>query len=182
MAAPECFEALDIPHACVEKRSSCKENQRSFSINPASGDEIWRIKVDGCWLRGAQKRVDYIFWVQSKSGKRAIILVELKGSNYGQALDQIESTLRLLCKRSSTNFVHTGKRPLSPGHDGITDRGVQAYVVLSTGRQASKTVTRRGRKIPQRLSRLERIRLKYQVRVQPKTNRMFVRGVDALWK
>jgi len=182
MAVPEWFKALDIPDACVEKRSACKENQRSFSIRPTSGDEIWRIKVDGCWVSGAQKRVDYIFWVQSKSGKRAIILVELKGSNYGKALDQIESTLRLLCKHSSTNFVHTGKHQISPGHDGTADKGVQAYVVLSTGRQASKTATRRGRKIPQRLSRLERIRLGYGVRVQPKTNRMFVRGVDALWK
>ena len=182
MAVPEWFEALDIPNDCVEKKSSCRENQRSFAIDPASGDEVWRIEVDGCWLRCVQKRVDYIFWVQSRSGKRAIILVELKGSNYGKALDQIESTLRLLCKRSSDNLIHTGKHQLSPGHDGVAGRGVQAYVVLSTGRQASKTVTRRGRKIPQRLSKLEKIRLEYRVRVQPKTNRMFVKGVDALWK
>ena len=117
-----------------------------------------------------------------KSGQRAIILVELKGSKYGQALDQIESTLQLLCKYSTTNLVHTGPHQVSPGHDHIADKGVQAYVVLSTGRQASRTTTRRGRKIPQRLSKLERIRHKYQVRVQPKTNRFSVRGVDALWK
>lgn len=178
MNIPEWVTIIGIPNSCVEKRSSCREKGRSFSIVPAQSDEIWRMKVDGCWFDDTQKKVDYLFWIQAKSGEKAIILVELKGGDYGKALLQIENTLRLLCKYSHQNMIHTGRYQQSPGHNSVNDKGIQAYVVLSHGHSASNRTSKRGRKLPQRHSQLERIRQKYHVRVHPTTKRFQHHGVD----
>jgi hypothetical protein len=154
MSVLEWFRAIGIPETCVEKRSSCEENGRSFSIAPEKSDEIWRVTVDGCWIDDDQQKVDYLFWVKSKSDKKAIILVELKGGDYGKALSQIDSTLRMLCKYSRENIIHTGPHQASPGHNLVSDNGVQAYVVLSQGHDASTRTSGHGRKIPLRLSKL----------------------------
>lgn len=75
------------------------------------------LKVDKCWFNENQKKVDYLFWGQSRSGNKIILLVELKGRDYGKALDQIQSMLHLLCKRSHTNLIHKGHHIHSPGHN-----------------------------------------------------------------
>jgi hypothetical protein len=181
VSVPAWFRVIGIPEACVEKRSSCEENGRSFSVTPEKFDEIWRVTVDGCWLDEDQQKVDYLFWVKSKSGKKAIVLVELKGGDYGKALSQIDNTLRILCKNSHGNIIHAGPHQASPGHNPVRDNGVQAYVVLSQGHDASARTSTHGRKIPQRLSKLEGIRQKYRVRVAPKTKRFAVTGVDTLF-
>jgi hypothetical protein len=173
---------MGIPESCVDRRSSCVEKGRSFSVVPSSSDEIWRVKVDHCWFDDTQKKVDYLFWIKASSGNKAIILVELKGSDYGKALQQIENTLRLLCKYSHRNIIHTGSHKDSPGHNLINHKGIQAYVVLSQGHEASSRRTRRGRKIPQRSSQLERIRQKYHVRVQTTTKRFRQNDVEKFFK
>jgi len=180
MSIPEWFILAGIPEVCVEKRSSCKENGRSFSIIPEKSDTIWRVSADSCWINKSRKKVDYLFWVKSKSGKRAIILVELKGGSYGKALAQIDSTLQLLCKYSYGNIIHTGPYQKLPGHTPVKDSGIQIYVILSQGHSASER-RKSGRKIPQRFSKLEALRRKYRVRVMKKTKRFEVKGVDKLF-
>lgn len=181
MSLPEWFKTTGIPESCVEDKSSCEENKRRFSITPKPLDQIWRVKLDGCWIKQNEKKVDYLFWVKSKSGKKAIVPVELKGGDYGKALMQIDSTLQLLCKHSYKNILHTGQYQNSPGHNLVNNNGVQAYVVLSQGHGASKRASKRGRKIPQHHSKLERIRQKYQVRVKPTTKRFHTKGIDSLF-
>ena len=168
--ASQWLTALGIPEDCVSASSSAREGKRSFSIHPRPGDQIWRVKVDGCWLQsGDAKKVDYLFWVQSTSGQRAVLLIELKGKAFGEALKQIESTLQQICKRTVDRGIHTGSHQDSPGHSPHNAGGVRAYVVLS-----------KGKGVPQRQRDRERIRQRYGVPVHPKSQRLEVNGLDAL--
>lgn len=172
MSAPQWLTALGIPEECVSNGSSAHEKGRRFSIRPRRGnqiDEIWRIQVDGCWMQDDVKKVDYLFWGQSASGRRDILLVELKGQDFGKALQQIESTLRLICKRDGDNIIHTGAHQDAPPHDPPERGGVRAYVVLSSGRG-----------VPQRLRERQRIQERYGVIVYPHEQRLEVNGLDAL--
>jgi hypothetical protein len=162
--------ALGIPEQCIERRSSAAERGRRFSIHPQPEDEIWRVHVDGCWLQGSdEKRVDYVFWGQSASGRRSVLLVELKGRDFGKALAQIESTLQCLCKRSGDDLVHATMRPSSPGHDPPARGGVRAFVVLS-----------KGRGVPQRTVERRKLQQRYGVIVYPYGRMLQVDGLDAL--
>ncbi len=174
MRLSDYLRELGIPADCLVKRSSCSERGRGFSIEPQAEDEIWRVAVDGCWQK-ERRRVDCLFWARSGTGRQVVVLVELKGSNYGQALDQIESTLAWLCKLSPDEQIHE-RADQALKHAAGGWNGVLAYVVLRTGRQ----VPGRRRKIPQRLSKLEKIRRRYRVRVRTRTGRLTVKGVDNL--
>jgi hypothetical protein len=170
MSTPQWLRALEIPKDCISPTSSAQERRRSFSIHPQEGDSVWRVKVDGCWLQSSdEKKVDYLFWGQSASGRRVILLVELKGQNFGKALEQMKSTLQRLCKRAGSSGIHTGSHQSSPGHDLHATGGVRAYVVLS-----------KGRGVPQRQRERERIRRRYGVLVYPKSQRLEINGLDAL--
>ena len=170
MKPPQWFEAIGIPEECVSKASAAQEHGRRFSVAPRQEDQIWRVRLDGCWLQDeAEKRVDYLFWGQSASGRKVILLVELKGQDFGTALQQIESTLLRLCKRVADNTVHMGKHQASPGHDSPRVGGVKAFVILS-----------KGVGVRQRLRQREALRQKYGVRVHTRERRLEVNGLDAL--
>ncbi len=176
------FAELGIPENCITKKSSCGEKGRKFSIIPKRGEKVWRVKVDGCWLSRKRKKVDYLFWGEEASGKRIILLVELKGGHYGKALEQVYSTLQVLCKHSYANIAHNKAAIKISVHSPIHERGVQAYIVLSTGKEASQRTSKRGRKIPQHFRKLESIRINFKVRVHPTTNKVLIKGVDSFFK
>jgi hypothetical protein len=153
VAAPKWLTALGISEECLSKKGSAKEGRCRFSIRLHPGDKLWRVKVDGCWLSSTDgKKVDYMFWAETAAGKKLIFLVELKGQDFGSALQQIEHTLQRLCKNGDDHGIHAGIHHSSPGHDSPQLGGVRAYIILSSGR-----------KVPQRLSRLEFIRKRYGV-------------------
>jgi hypothetical protein len=138
VSVPPWLTALGIPEKCVSNSSSAEEKGRRFSIHPQPGDEIWRVHVDGCWVRDNVKRVDYLFWGRSASSRQVILLVELKGQDFGGALQQIESTLQRLCRRSGSNIIHTGHHRASPGHELHGTGGVRATkLTASSGRSTS---------------------------------------------
>jgi hypothetical protein len=119
---------------------------------------IWRIKIDDCWLGGADERkVDYLFWSTNKLGKERLSLVELKGENFGDALEQIESTLRRLYgnKPALRQFAAQG--------------GICVYVILS-----------KGKGVPQNLNRIAKIKKDFDVIVRPKSQRLELDGVAGL--
>lgn len=160
---------LGIPASCISDRSSAAEGGRSFSIRPQPGDLVWRVALDRCWLAQSEtQRVDYLFWAASASGRKLVLLVELKGKDFATALDQVEASLDYLCKRSDGGGIHTGSHRSSPGHDRHA-LGVRAYVILS-----------KGRGVPQHLSRKERLRRRYGIIVHQHSQRLEVNGVDAL--
>lgn len=171
MSAPEWLIALGIPAGCIARRSSAEERARRFTIHPRTRDIVWRIKVDECWLQSPdEKKVDYLFWGQSASGRKVILLVELKGEDFGKALRQIRSTLEELCKRADGNGIHVGLHQRSPGHDLLADRGVQAYVVLS-----------KGKGVPQRQREREWLRQRYGVLVHAGERHIEIKSVDAIF-
>jgi hypothetical protein len=165
---PKWLTALGIPEECISRNSSAAEHGRSFAIQRRKGDKVWCIKLDDCWWRDSTaKKVDYLFWVQSSSAKKAVLLIELKGKNFGAALEQVVSTLQKLCKKSDGKGIHTGPHNASPGHDLLTEGGVRAYVVTSGG-------------VSQRQSERERIRKQYGILVYTHTQRFQFDSVDAL--
>jgi hypothetical protein len=114
------------------------------------------------------KRVDYLFLGKSASGKKLVLLVELKGGNFGKALDQIEATLQFLCNQSSENVIHNGDHIGSLDHDAPVNGGVRAYVILS-----------HGQKVGRRSRRVEAIRKRFGVRVYAR-EAVSVSDLDAL--
>ena len=170
MSAPKWLRALGIPEPCIALKSSAEERGRRFSIHLGPGDRVWRVQVDGCWLdSSAGKKVDYLFWGQSSTKRRVILLVELKGKHLGDALQQIERTLEHLCKRADGRGIHVGPHQTSPGHDRHDSGGVQAHIVLSHGRE-----------MPQQRRRLESIREKYHVLVYHREKRLEFDGLGTL--
>jgi len=164
---PEWLLAVGIPAQCITPQSAAEEQGRRFIIRPrrdVDGDTIWRVRVDGCWLNHDVAKVDYLFWGQTGAGRRLLLLVELKGQDFGKALAQIESTLQLLCKRSADRGIHTGAHLAAPGHDTV-----KAYVVLS-----------RGKGVPLRQRERERIRRRYGVIVVPVERRCEFDGLAAV--
>jgi hypothetical protein len=171
MSAPAWLTTLGIPEGCIARKSSAEEHTRRFSIRSQPGDIVWRVKVDEGWLQsGGDKRVDYLFWGQSASGRKVILLVELKGENFGKALLQIESTLDRLCKRADGNGIHIGPHLHSPGHALLAEGGVRAYVVLS-----------KGKGVPLRLKEQELLRKRYGVFVRTGERHLDVKGIDAVF-
>ena len=160
-----------IPPQCVSSRSAVREHKRRFSVQPRAGDEICCIELDGCWLTtDTAKRVDYLFVGRSASGHKLVLLVELKGGNFGKALDQIEATLQFLCKQSPANVIHNNDHESALAHDAPRNDGVRAYVILS-----------HGHKVGRRSQRVERIRKRFSVRVLAR-EAVSVTGLDALPK
>jgi hypothetical protein len=170
MSTPQWLRELGIPEDCISPASSTGKGEPSFVILPQAGDQIWRVEVDHCWFGSREgKRVDYLFWGQSASVKRVILLVELKGKKFKDALEQIENTLRRLCKLADGNGIHTGPHRHSPGHALHTKGGVRAYVVSS-----------KGKGVPQRLKEQGRILERYGVFVHTKSQHLQVNDLDNL--
>jgi len=101
------------------------------------------------------------------------LLVELKGKDFGKALEQIESTLQLLCKRAAGNIVHTAASSNAPGHDSPEKGGVRAFVILS-----------KGIGVRQRMTERQRLQQRYGVIVYPYGRWLQADGLNALpgWK
>lgn len=97
-------------------------------------------------------------------------------------MEQICNTLSLLCKHSPADIIHTRLHKDSSMHSAVSEGSVRAYVVLSTGKQASERTSKRGRKIPQRLRQTEYIRQRFNVRVFPVSGQFSVKGLDTLLK
>lgn len=162
--------ALGIPRECIEEKSSAEERGRRFVIRPDNKDEIWRVKVDACWLSSVDgKKVDFVFWGQSASGKQLVLLVELKGKNFGKALKQVDATLQRLCKTADGKEFHRGANT-ELKHIPPINGGVRAYVVLSSGRA-----------VPQQFHERERIRNRYKVIVHAKSTLLEIRGLDSVY-
>jgi hypothetical protein len=170
MSAPKWLIALGIPEDCIAQKSSAEERGCRFSIHPRRGEIIWRVRVDGCWLpSGDSKKVDYLFWGQSAAERAVVLLVELKGEDFGKALQQIKSTLEQLCKKADGMGIHTGVHRASPGHAPLAAGGVRAYVVLS-----------KGRGVPQRQQEREYLRKQYGVILVHKERRFEIDGIEAI--
>jgi hypothetical protein len=97
------------------------------------------------------------------------LLVELKGKNFGQALEQIEATLQLLCKRSGRNIIHAQTNVNLLEHDPPTRGGVCAYVVLS-----------KGRGVPKRQAERRKLQQRYGVIVYPHSQELRIDGLEKL--
>src|SRR4051794_22234966 len=94
MKAPSWLARMGIPEACIEAKSAAAEHRQSFSLVPPVNRPVYRIKVDGCWITdSSRKRIDYLFCCEVEAGQWAVVLVELKGKDYGHALTQVEQTL-----------------------------------------------------------------------------------------
>jgi hypothetical protein len=68
-----------------------EEKGKSFKIKNFKRKQIIVCTVDGCLINQESKKCDFIFLLDSESPKK-IILVELKGSNYAEAVRQIIET------------------------------------------------------------------------------------------
>ena len=145
MPLPQIVESLNIPDHCVSQSTAVTEQKRRFAIDRQPGDIIWCIRVDGCWLDSAGKRVDYLFYGSVRSGKECLSLVELKGSDFCAALKQILNTVEHLYNIKAELRQFAAARRLT------------AYVVLS-----------KGPGVRQRLKERRRIEKKYHIIVTPK--------------
>ncbi|MEB3504328.1 hypothetical protein ROV62_10250 [Pasteurella multocida] len=90
---------------CITDVSNAKiislKDKRSSSLkvlnNLTSETTIHQIQIDGCWdCNVDDKKCDYkLSVVNNSDNKCTLFYIELKGSNYTQALQQIYSTLKL---------------------------------------------------------------------------------------
>ncbi|NEO65551.1 MAG: hypothetical protein F6J98_36230 [Moorea sp. SIO4G2] len=83
---PDCEEYKD------DEKIVLKENKSKITFENSKRDKILVIKVDGCAIADNEtKRCDYALVCSNVE-----IYVELKGSKILHAVEQIESTIRLL--------------------------------------------------------------------------------------
>ncbi len=166
---PAWLSELGIPADCISSQTAVGDDNARFRIQKAPGDEVWCVRVDGCWLPDNLKKVDYLFYCSSAAGAKKVVLVELKGSHLPDALAQIRSTLRQLCKLGVRQGIHKGMHRNSPGHEPTQSGGVHAYVILSKFR--STVLNQR---------EIQDIAKQYQVVITPKSQLLSVSGVDRL--
>ena len=157
---------MGISADCITNSTSASENRRVFTIERQPGDQVWRLKVDHCWLHDRDgAKTDYLFWCQSATGQKYIFLVELKGRDFSHALEQIEAMLARLCKKANGNMVHQrNDYKASPGHDLTTLGGIKAFVVLSQGSEVQTNQRE-----------IARIRQRYNVIIHTKSVKKEVR-------
>lgn len=166
---PAWLLEIGIPANCISLQTSVGDNNARFRLKKAPGDEVWCVHVDGCWIAGDRRKVDYLFYCSSGNGNRKVVLVELKGRHFTDALAQIRSTLRQLCKLGVRRGIHSGAHQNSPGHEATQSGGVCAYVILSKYRSTN----------------LDQIEIKnigkqFHVTVMPRSQLLSIRGVDRL--
>ena len=133
--------SLGVPDCCVTVKTAATENGRRFQLLAPTGVSVLRVRVDGCWLSGTDRRkVDYLFTAEVANGKRLCVLVELKGKEYGKALSQVEDTIKYI----ESIPAYLKERPNT----------LVAHVVLSQGNQ-----------IPRYQVQEEKLRKKYGLRI-----------------
>ena len=162
--APHWLITLGVPQNCITVSPVAQENKRRFAIKVKADEQVWRVKVDDCWLSDQDhKKVDFLFWWGNSANDRLVLLVELKGKRFDLALKQIEATLERLCKTAPNQGIHSGSHQASPGHTLVKEGGVKAYVVLS-----------KGKGVRLRSTELERLRKRYKVRIEAKSQQIEV--------
>ncbi|GMU90697.1 MAG: hypothetical protein AMXMBFR49_29020 [Chlorobiota bacterium] len=86
---------LQIDAECVEwsndSNIKVKENKSSYNLVNDLKLKIGKVHVDGCLVKYG-KRCDYLYTIPAKS---CHILIELKGTDFSSAIDQITNTLAL---------------------------------------------------------------------------------------
>lgn len=166
---PAWLTELGIPANCISSQTAVGDERAKFRLKKAAGDEVWCVQVDGGWITGDQKKVDYLFYCSNSAGKKKIVLVELKGQHLSDALAQIRSTLAQLCKLGVRGGIHSGTHRNSPGHEAAQSGGVRAYVILSKYRSTS-------------LDQIEmkNIAKQFQVVVMHKSQLLSVQGIERL--
>lgn len=166
---PAWLLELGIPANCISLQTSVGDDNARFRLQKAPGDEVWCVRVDDCWITGDQRKADYLFYCSSGNGDKKVVLVELKGRHFSDALAQIRSTLRQLCKLGVRRGIHSGAHQNSPGHGPTQSGGVSAYVILSKYRATN-------------LDQIEikNIAKQFRVAVMPRSQLLLVPGVDRL--
>lgn len=76
----------------------CSENRKSYTLNNANGLLVQNYHIDSGVIKDANyEKCDYAIHIPQKD---VLILIELKGTSYLHAIEQITSTIRLC----SVNF------------------------------------------------------------------------------
>jgi len=128
------------PSALANPRASCKEKAKSVSFRKSPGDVVCcldlkqAIKDWDDWPEGFSS-CDCLF-VCGQEGRTEflVLLVELKGDDTEKAMEQLRSTARLLCARSSFQAV---------GHGMAAKAGHKAGCMFSHGKQVFAAIAAR---------------------------------------
>jgi len=119
---------LQIQADCIEQATAAKEKGKRFELVAPSGSQVFKVKVDGCWIKSEQtQKVDYMFCcvLHNQPVTQDVILVELKGRHYGEALEQMKATLA----------------KLQPYLSAIKPRQLIGCIVLSNGNEVGNYQT-----------------------------------------
>lgn len=83
---------------------TCAENQKKYELENDNRVLITNYHIDtGIITAQTIKKCDYLFYVPSSN---KIILIELKGTSYRTAIEQILSTINILSANFKTNKVY----------------------------------------------------------------------------
>lgn len=91
-------------HKCADCNNNkvivAKENRCKFVLNNINKEKICKIRIDGCYLLSGRK-CDYLILA---CNSKISYLIELKGSSFWDAIDQIVESLNKL-ENSLNGFV-----------------------------------------------------------------------------
>lgn len=76
---------------CVNPSLVYEEKGKCVRLSPRKSDAAIAVQVDGCLIRDT-KRCDVLFALQHNQSKKRLFLVELKGTHYQDALEQLITT------------------------------------------------------------------------------------------
>lgn len=79
---------------CVLSDTHFQENSKAVNLKQTRQNKTLKIRVDGCLITESIKKCDCLYIHQTSSNKLTMFLVELKGTHYRDALDQLEQTKR----------------------------------------------------------------------------------------
>lgn len=89
------FEGCSEPRR--DRSIVVEEHRMQFRIQNADGEQVLKVRVDGCLINDHRERCDYIFEVGVTC--HCAVYVELKGQDVQKAYDQLTSTLECLAAR-----------------------------------------------------------------------------------
>ncbi len=95
----DCKDFIENVFAICDKRKFfiAEENKRKYVLNNVSQQRICKIKIDKGIIQDMNKnKCDYAFLV---CAQKQLILVELKGTNFLHAVQQIISTIDLFAAK-----------------------------------------------------------------------------------
>lgn len=101
----ECNDITDNFFVTCDNRRvfTVVENKRKYVLNNNSQQQICKIKIDNGFIQNpAENKCDYAFLI---CDNEHLVLVELKGSDFLHAIEQIISTIDLLSQEINENSV-----------------------------------------------------------------------------